>query len=102
MKIQAVHGKAGEMKRLVVEKFDLAYAGDAQDGLIGKNGHQVHPDAGGRIQRNAATARIQYEIEGIRIIAQPCLQKNNPAGKQREGETCNQPGRRRHELFLGL
>jgi hypothetical protein len=100
MKIEAVHPETGEVQGLIINEFYLSYAGDAQDGLIGREGGDTQTLTGSRIQGNAAAACVQDEIQTVRKIADACSYQDHAACKYGEGEAGDEPGLRRNEFLL--
>jgi hypothetical protein len=102
MEVQAVYPKVFKAETLVIYKFDLPDASDAADGSVGRQGIDLQADAGGRIQGDAAAARIQNKIQGIRIVIQKGPYDNNAPRKSDKGETRYEPGRGGYKFLLRL
>ena len=73
MKIERIDSQLVEMQLLVVQETYVFNAPNAADGTVAGLGHNAKINGGRRVERDAAAAGIEYEIERIGVSRKPCI-----------------------------
>ena len=92
MKVQAVYLQTGQSKCIVVGKPYGAYAGNTPDCFVGSYCIDAQPVAGGRVERDAATACIQDKVQGVGQAVEFRLQHHHATTKLFERKAGKQLG----------
>ena len=84
MKVEVFDGQTRQPKRCVVQKRDLANTTNALDCFFRRSDGDVQIHYRSGVKGDAATARVQDEVEAIGIIIHPSPHQNNPSVQHRE------------------